>query len=133
MWKEEGSLSHVPMSNDKSSAETLLSSPSMGSSNPSSSLTALWSYMLPALHHILQSINNDAEKTQTLPIAMDYYMGIHAHCYKYMSSQSTSAAGLNKSQLTHMEELYGKLNEHFAHAAHELFKCAPGLDSTILI
>lgn len=78
----------------------LLSSPSTGSSNPLSSLTALWSYMLPALHHILRSIDNDAEKIQTLLIAMDYYMGIHAHCYNYMSFQSPSAAGLNKSQLT---------------------------------
>jgi hypothetical protein len=32
-----------------------------------------------------------------------------------------------------MKELYDKLDEHFAHAAHELFKCAPRPDSAILI
>jgi hypothetical protein len=122
------------MPKDKPSAEMLLSSPSTGSSNPSSSLPALWSYMLPALYRILRSIDNDAKKTHTLLIALDYYtVDIHTHCYNYLSSQSTSAAGLNQSQLTRMKELYDKLDEHVAHAVHELFKCAPRPDSAILI
>src|ERR1700683_5233057 len=119
------------MSKDISSVIMLLSSPSTGSSNPSSSLSALWSYILPALHLILGPTNNDAEKTPALPIAMDYYMGIHTYCYNYLSTQSNSATGSNKSRSTLMKELYEKLDEQFAHAARELFMGASDNDTLI--
>jgi hypothetical protein len=81
--------------------------------------------MLPALHHILGSTDNDSEVTPALPIAMDYYMGIHTHCYNYFSTQSNSPTGSNESRSIHMKELYEKLDEHFAYAARNLFTSAP--------
>jgi hypothetical protein len=77
-------------------------------------------------HHILGSTNDDSEETPTLPIAMDYYMGIHTHCYNYLSTQSKSSTGSDKCRsIQYMKELYEKLDEHFAYAARELFTGAP--------
>jgi hypothetical protein len=60
-------------------------------------------------------------------------MGIHTHCYNYLSAQSNSATGSNNNRLMRMKELYKKLDEHFAHAARELFMGAPASDNTALI
>ncbi|KIM72736.1 hypothetical protein PILCRDRAFT_48563, partial [Piloderma croceum F 1598] len=95
---------------------------STGSSIPSSSLSALWCYILPALDRILQS-NSDAKHAPVLPITAEYYIGIYTHCYDYFIAQSNSTIGLSG--------LYKNLDHYYADAAHQLFTGAPN-DNTLI-
>lgn len=123
------------MSKDIAPLTTPLPSPSIGDTNPSSSLSALWSYLCPALDHTLQltRTSNDAESTQPPPITIEYRMGIYTHCYNYFMARSEAANSSNKSLSTHVNgtDLYNKLDEYYTNTAHELFLGAP--DDTTLI
>jgi hypothetical protein len=110
------------MLNGIPSIENLSPSPSTGSSNPSSSLSTLWCYLLPALDHIFQSSSN-SKHTPVLPITAEYYMGIHTHIYSYFGDRSNSAIGL--------DELYQNLDRDYADVAHQLLVDAPDENTLI--
>jgi len=110
------------MTKETSCIANPLPSPSIGSSNPSLSLSTLWCYLLPALNCILQSDSN-AKHTTALPITLEYYISIHTHCYNYFIAQSNSTIALNG--------LYKNLDHYYANAVHQLFLDAPD-DSTLI-
>jgi hypothetical protein len=114
-----------------------LPSPSAGSASPASSLPTLWSYLFPALDHIVRSgIGNieDTEKITAPPIAIDYHMGIHTNVYNYFTAQSESTNGTKKGRSAQISgaDLYEQLDKYYAATARELLLGAPD-DDTMLI
>src|ERR1700720_2475405 len=91
-------------------------SPSAGSASPASSLSTLWSYLFPALDHIIRSSSNDTENFRAPPIAVEYHMGIHTSCYNYFTAQSESANGSRKRRSSAVSgaDLYEQLDKYYA-------------------
>lgn len=121
-----------------------LPNPATGSANPSASLTALWSYICPALDHIVRSPANNTAKAP--PIDVAYHMGIHTAVYNYFTSQSESAvpgavremsfgAALSrpdKGKAASGTDLYEKLDGYYADTAREIFLGAPHDDASLV-
>jgi hypothetical protein len=128
------------MSTDKGKQAAIVStipplpSPSAGSASPASSLSTLWSYLYPALDHIVRSSTNDTENYRAPPIAVEYHMGIHTSCYNYFTAQSESANGTKKSRSAAISgaDLYEQLDKYYANTARELLLEAPDDDSTLI-
>lgn len=125
------------MSKDKGKQAVIppLSSPSAGSASPASSLSALWSYLFPALDHIVRSqVIAKVEKGPAPSIAVDYHMGIHTNVYNYFTTQSESANGTKKDRSAQVsgKDLYEQLDKYYADTARELLLEAPD-DDTMLI
>ncbi|CAL1696197.1 unnamed protein product [Somion occarium] len=120
-----------------------LPNPATGSANPAASLTALWSYLQPALDHIVRSPTNNTLKAP--PIDVAYHMGIHTAVYNYFTSQSESAvpgavrdisfgsaisrADKGKASGT---DLYEKLDGYYADTAREIFLGTPHDDASLV-
>jgi hypothetical protein len=113
---------------------SLLGNPTAGpSTNPSASITALWSYIQPALDHIVRSpTNNNLGKAPAIDV--EYHMGIHTAVYNYFTSQSESlnTRPHNESEKASGIDLYEKLDKYYSDVARELFLDAPLDDSTLI-
>ncbi|KIM84682.1 hypothetical protein PILCRDRAFT_818280 [Piloderma croceum F 1598] len=126
MSKDKGKQVAIP---------TPLSSPSTGSTSPASSLSALWSYLFPALDHIVRSqVTAEFEKISAPSIAVDYHMGVHTNVYNYFTAQSESANGTKKDRSAQIsgKDLYEQLDKYYADTARELLLGAPDDDATLI-
>jgi len=79
----------------KQAARLLFATPATGSANPAVSLESLWSYLQPALDHLLTAKDGPAQKTPTA-LEPAYHMGIHTAIYNYFTSQSQSDTGAGR-------------------------------------
>ncbi|KAE9406165.1 hypothetical protein BT96DRAFT_963665 [Gymnopus androsaceus JB14] len=110
-----------------------LPNPATGSANPAASLSALWAYITPALHHIMKSPTNNTSKAPAIEV--DFYAGVHSACYNYITSQTEA---YNSSPRKPDEvpisgtDLYDQLDKYFADAARELLLGAPQDDSDLI-
>ena len=112
-----------------------LPAPSVGSANPSASLPALWSYILPALNHIARSPTSTPEKVPAIDIA--YRMGIHTAAYNYITAvpDLPPVAPLSKKEReidSTGTSLYLHLDKYFADLALEMLEGAPEDDKTLI-
>ena len=117
-----------------------LATPSAGSASPATSLPSLWSYLSPALDHIVRSPTDDNGKAP--PISVEWHMGIHTATYNYFTTQSESATtghGLaavqrdnGKAATISGSDLYEQLDKYYSDTARELLLDAPE-DHTTLI
>ena len=125
----------------------LLPNPETGSANPSVSLPALWSYIQPALDHIIRSPTNNLSKAPAVDVS--YHMGIHTALYNYFTTTHASSAPPPPSQtakgasvptlsrgssvaLPPGHDIYERLDEYFVSVARELLLGAP-LDDSALV
>ena len=104
------------------------------SASPASSLSTLWSYLFPALEHIVRSSTNDTETYRAPAISVEYHMGIHTNCYNYFTAQSESANGTKnrRSSAISGADLYEQLDKYYANTARELLLEAPHDDVTLV-
>lgn len=102
-----------------------LPSPSAGSASPSSSLAALFRYILPALDHIVRSSSNDPIRAP--PVAIEYHMAIHTNCYNYFTAQVDRKKTVDSGM-----DLYLELDKYFANVVRELLLEAPKDDTTLI-
>ncbi|KAI0252688.1 hypothetical protein BJV78DRAFT_1373598 [Lactifluus subvellereus] len=128
----------------------LLPNPQTGSANPSASLPALWSYIQPALDHIIRSQTNNPSKAPAVDVG--YHMGIHTALYNYFtnhvseSSTPPSHPAGTTSAPTHTVmprssstaipppgyDVYDQLDAYFADVARDVLLGAPQDDSTLV-
>jgi len=130
----------------------LLLNPQSGSADPSASLPALWSYIQPALDHIIRSPTNNLSKAPAVDI--NYHMGIHTALYNYFTHRTVAApppppppSHLVKgtsaptppppprgSSTVHSQgqDVYDRLDAYLADVAREVFLGAP-LDDSALV
>jgi len=130
----------------------LLLNPQSGSADPSASLPALWSYIQPALDHIIRSPTNNLSKAPAVDV--NYHMGIHTVLYNYFTHHAVAApppphppSHLVKgtsaltppppprgSSTVHSpgQDVYDRLDTYLADVARELFLGAP-LDDSALV
>jgi len=128
----------------------LLLNPQSGSADPSASLPALWSYIQPALDHIIRSSTNNLSKAPAVDI--NYHMGIHTALYNYFTHHASAApppppprSHLVKStsaptppprgsSTVHSpgQDVYDRLDTYLADVAREVFLGAP-LDDSALV
>ncbi|KAF9229750.1 hypothetical protein BS17DRAFT_723893 [Gyrodon lividus] len=115
--------------------------PSVGSANPSASLSSLWGYLFPALNHIVRSSTNSSEKAPAIDIS--YHMGIHTATYNYFTAQSEAinarpqnGAGNNPDRDNGRQasgtDLYEHLDKYYTDLARELLLGAPEDDTTLV-
>ncbi|KAF9234962.1 hypothetical protein BU15DRAFT_78510 [Melanogaster broomeanus] len=115
--------------------------PSVGSANPSASLSSLWGYLLPALNHIVRFPTNSIEKAPAIDIS--YHMGIHTAVYNYFSAGSEAANARPKSSTVGSSDrdngreasgtdLYEHLDKYYMDLARELLLGAPEDDTTLM-
>lgn len=125
-----------------------LSAPSTTSANPSSSAKALWTYIEPALFHILRSPSNNPAKAPVLDVA--YHVGIHTAVYNYFTAPdanqppSSPLPPFSVSELAFdggngdefrdvvREGLYSQLDDYFADVAREILLGAAQDESTLI-
>ncbi|KIK97884.1 hypothetical protein PAXRUDRAFT_824466 [Paxillus rubicundulus Ve08.2h10] len=118
-----------------------LPNPSIGSANPSASLSSLWGYLLPALNHIVRSPTNSTEKAPAIDIS--YHMGIHTATYNYFTAQSEAAnarppngmaadSGRDNGRQASGTDLYEHLDKYYMDLARELLLGAPEDDTTLV-
>ncbi|KAL0956182.1 hypothetical protein HGRIS_002342 [Hohenbuehelia grisea] len=109
-----------------------LPQPAVGSANPAASFPALWSYILPALDHIVRSHTNDNTKPPSIDIA--FYSGIHSACYNYFTSPSDLMGAVQVPARIDDSgnEFYEHLDKYFTDVARELLLGAPTDDSALL-
>ena len=122
----------------------LLPNPETGSANPSASLPALWSYIQPALDHIIRSPTNNLSKAPAVDVS--YHMGIHTALYNYFTTHVSSAppppshiakgaSTLSRGSsavLPPGHDIYDRLDEYFEDVAREVLRGAP-LDDSALV
>lgn len=115
-------------------AITPLGNPSAGSANPSSSLSALWQYLVPALDHIVRSPSNSTDKAPA--VDADYHIRIHTAVYNYFTAQSQRAdSGVDRGDgsggVPNETDLYDHLDRFFAGAARDVLLGAPQDESLV--
>ncbi|KAF8451040.1 hypothetical protein L210DRAFT_3687771 [Boletus edulis BED1] len=113
--------------------------PSVGSANPSTSLSALWGYILPVLNHIIHSPTNSTNKAPT--IEPPYHIGIHTATYNYFTAQSKAAnahansradKGPSTVRSATRADLYEQLDKYFMDLAWELLLGTPEDDMALI-
>ncbi|KAH8834941.1 hypothetical protein DL96DRAFT_1665965 [Flagelloscypha sp. PMI_526] len=111
----------------------------MGSANPSVSFSALWSYLIPALDHIMKSSTNDPAKAPALDVGL--YAGIHTAIYNYFNFQNDSMTrsfvpiSNNKEEKDGVmsgADLYTQLDNYLSDVCSEIFLAAPHDDTTLI-
>lgn len=125
-----------------------LTAPSTTSANPSSSAKALWTYIEPALFHILRSPSNDPSKAPVLDVA--YHVGIHTAVYNYFTAPDSNQPSSPLPPLSELafegggggggddfrdvirEGLYSQLDDYFAQVAREILLGAAQDESTLI-
>ncbi|KAJ8521748.1 hypothetical protein ONZ45_g1593 [Pleurotus djamor] len=112
-----------------------LPNPATGSANPAASFPSLWSYIRPALDHIVTSPTNDPTKAPA--IDMSFYSGIHTACYNYFTAQNELASATadpraNDAVLASGVELYDHLDRYFVDVVRNLLLAAPQDDTTLI-
>ncbi|KIY52212.1 hypothetical protein FISHEDRAFT_63949 [Fistulina hepatica ATCC 64428] len=113
--------------------------PATGSANPASSISTLWTYVQPALDHIMKSPTNDPTRAPSIDVS--FYSGIHSACYNYFTAQSELASINAKNNPSTAEEndvlsgtdLYHRLDKYYAATARELLLGLPPDDDVTLI
>ena len=124
----------------------LLPNPQTGSANPSASLPALWSYIQPALDHIIRSPTNNPSKAPAVDVG--YHMGIHTALYNYFTTNvsESSTPPSPPAALTHTViprssstavpppgyDVYDQLDAYFVDVARDVLLGAPQDDSTLV-
>lgn len=129
MANDKGKQVEVPYSN----GPLLLGNPTAGpSTNPSTSLTALWGYLQPALDHIVRSPTNNINKAPALDVA--YHMNVHTFVYNYFTSQSESVTSRQHNGCDKASgiDLYERLDKYYSDVTRELFLEAPLDDDTLV-
>ena len=129
----------------KEKAPPPMRGPSTGSANPSASFSALWNYIVPALHHILRGQAHTPTRAPAVDVA--YHMGIHTAVYNYFTatgrfSVDAFAPPLSPSERrlgstspnsgSHGADLYEKLDRYYADLCQELLASAPPDDSALI-
>lgn len=122
-----------------------LTAPSTTSANPSSSAKALWTYIEPALFHILRSPSNNPAKAPVLDVA--YHVGIHTAVYNYFTAPDSNQPSSPLPPLSELafdgdngdefrdvvrEGLYAQLDDYFAEVAREILLGAAQDESTLI-
>lgn len=113
----------------------LMPNPSVGSANPSTSLSALWGYILPMLNHIIHSPTNSTNKAPA--IEPPYHIGIHTATYNYFTMQSKAAnsradKGPSTVRSATRADLYEQLDKYFMDLAWELLLGTPKDDMALV-
>lgn len=130
-------------------AEIPLPNPPTGSAHPSSSISALWAYLQPALDHIVRSPTSNPNKAPVIDVS--YHMGIHTAIYDYvtMQSEANSASarvqplfaaplrpgerfGSASTGKASGSDLYERIDAYYADIAREIFLGAPNDDSALI-
>lgn len=137
---KEKRVAHAPASSAISSFP-LAAGPS---TNPATSITTLWSYIQPALDHIVRSSTNNISKAPTIDV--QYHMGIHTAVYNYFTSQPESvgptrpgppsqkspSSKVDNEKLMSGMDIYERLDNYYASVARELFLGTPMDDSALV-
>ncbi|KAF7437270.1 hypothetical protein PC9H_004107 [Pleurotus ostreatus] len=132
--KGKGKLSPTTLSGNRPAVPPL-PNPATGSANPAASFPSLWSYMRPALDHIVCSPTNETLKAPAIDV--NFYSGIHTACYNYFTAQNELASATadpraNDAVLASGAELYEHLDRYFSEVVRELFLSAPQDDTTLI-
>ncbi|KAI0317097.1 hypothetical protein OF83DRAFT_1059245 [Amylostereum chailletii] len=113
--------------------------PPTGSASPSTSYTALWGYIQPALDHIIYAPTDTLSKAPAIEVS--YHMGIHTAVYNYFTAsqpQVPSAVGVQDSppmcarEAQTAQDFYDRLDRYFAAAVTDIFLGLPDDDDALV-